>query len=252
MTVYFIGAGPGHPDLLTLRAKHLIETCPVILYAGSLVPEAVLTFAGKDTKKINTAALNLEEIVREFEKAATEGHDVARLHSGDPSLYSAITEQMAHLKKLNIAYEIVPGVPAFAAAAALMGQELTVPEINQTLIITRTAKRATAVPEAQKLAQLAKSGATLALHLSAKNTADIEEELIPHYGADCPVVIAANVSWPEQKCVRTTLSALQEVIEAHKIERTAIIFVGQALGQMPKTTSALYSKTHHRHLKPAP
>ena len=250
MKVYFIGAGPGHPDLLTLRAKSLIEQCPVILYAGSLVPDDVLQFARPETQIVNTASLNLEDIIAHFKQAAKAGQDIARLHSGDPSLYSAIAEQINHLKRLNIDYEIVPGVPAFAAAAAAMGQELTLPELNQTLIITRSAKRASSVPEQQSLENLATSGATLAIHLSAKNTDDIETALIPHYGKDCPVIIAAHVSWPEEKCVRTTLSALTETIKEQAIERTAIIFVGQALNQEARKQSALYDKAHDRHLKP--
>ncbi len=250
MKVYFIGAGPGSPDLLTLRAKTLIEQCPVILYAGSLVPEDVLQFSDADAKKINTASLNLEDIIEQFKQAAKEGKDIARLHSGDPSLYSAIAEQITHLKHLNIDYEIVPGVPAFAAAAAAIGQELTLPELNQTLIITRSAKRASSVPEPQSLENLAASRATLAIHLSAKNTEDIETALIPHYGKDCPVIIAAHISWPEEQCIRTTLGALTKTIKEQEIERTAIIFVGQALNQEASKQSALYDKAHDRHLKP--
>ena len=251
MTVYFIGAGPGAADLLTLRAKVIIERCPVILYAGSLVPKEVLQFAPSTAKIINTAPLSLEEIVKAIREASENGQDVARLHSGDPALYSAVAEQVHHLNSLGIEYQIVPGVPAFAAAAAALGQELTLPEICQTLILTRTARRASKMPESEQLAKLGASKATLAIHLSAKNTNQIMQALIPHYGEDCPAVIAYKVSWPDEKLIKTTLKSLEEEIKTHKIERGAIIFVGQALDQNLIRESALYDKTHNRHLKPA-
>lgn len=251
MTVFFIGAGPGAPDLITLRAKALIERCPVILYAGSLVPEAVLNFAPLDTIRINTAPLSLGEIIAEIKKASANGQDVARLHSGDPSLYSAIAEQISLLKQLDINYEVVPGVPAFAAASAALGLELTLPEVSQTIILTRTSKRASAMPEGENLANLGRSKATLAIHLSAKNTDQVMEDLIPHYGADCPVIIASDVTWPTEKLIKTTLAELSKSMSEHNIERTAIIFVGQALDQKLIRESALYDKDHARHLKPA-
>lgn len=251
MTVYFIGAGPGAADLLTLRAKAIIERCPVILYAGSLVPKEILQFAPGAAKVINTAPLSLEEIIQAIHEASENGQDVARLHSGDPALYSAVAEQVHHLNSLGIDYEIVPGVPAFAAAAAALGQELTLPEICQTLILTRTARRASKMPEGEQLAKLGASKATLAIHLSAKNTDQVMQSLIPHYGADCPVVIAYKVSWPDEKLIKTTLQNLGEEINPHNIERGAIIFVGQALDQNLIRESALYDKTHNRHLKPA-
>lgn len=250
MTVYFIGAGPGAADLLTLRAKATIERCPVVLYAGSLVPKDILQFSMPSATIINTAPLSLEEIVNLLKQAAEEGKDIARIHSGDPSLYSAIAEQIQYLKKHQIEYQIIPGVPAFAAAAAALGQELTLPAISQTVILTRTSKRASAMPETESLATLGASKATLAIHLSAKNVAHIEQQLIPNYGADCPVIIAAEVSWPGETLIKTTLANLAKEIEAQKIERTAIIFVGQALGENLIQESALYDKHHDRYLKP--
>lgn len=251
MKVYFIGAGPGAADLLTLRAKALIEQCPVILYAGSLVPDEVLKFAPEETRKINTAPLALGEIVEALKQAASEGKDVARLHSGDPSLYSAIAEQCALLRELDIEYEVVPGVPAFAAASAALGLELTLPEVNQTVILTRTSKRASAMPEGESLKILGASKALLAIHLSAKNADQIIEDLVPNYGEDCPVYITCDVSWPTEKLVKTKLSMLSVTLKEHGIERTAIIFVGKALDQELVRKSALYDKDHNRHLKPA-
>ncbi|GJM03098.1 MAG: precorrin-4 C(11)-methyltransferase [Rhodomicrobium sp.] len=271
-TVYFIGAGPGAADLLTLRAKELIERCPVILYAGSLIPDDMLKFAQKNARIINTASLTLEEIITEFETAKANGQDMARLHSGDTALYSAIGEQISALKALEIAYEIVPGVPAFAAAAAALGNELTIPFLNQTVILTRTSKRASAMPDGESLKLLGQSGATLAIHLSASNIDKITEDLTPLYGADCPVVIASEVTWPSEKLIRTTLQGLDAAIKTHQIKRTAIIFVGRALAEpeadlrrdvgegsneqqlnqrSEKRRSALYDAAHDRHLKPA-
>lgn len=251
MTVYFIGAGPGAADLLTLRAKALIERCPVILYAGSLVPIEVLKFAPEETKKVNTAPLALGEIIEELKTAQAEGKDVARIHSGDPSLYSAIAEQISLLKQLAIDYEVVPGVPAFAAASAALGLELTLPEVNQTVILTRTSKRASAVPESESLKILGQSKAVLAIHLSVKNSDKIMEDLIPNYGEECPVFITFDVTWPTEKLIKTTLSELSATLIENNIERTAIIFVGQALDQKLVRESALYDKDHNRHLKPA-
>ena len=251
MKVYFIGAGPGAADLITLRAKALIETCPVILYAGSLIPQDVLSHAQEHARLINTASLDLEVIMAEIKTAAARGENVARLHSGDPSLYSAIGEQARELQALGINYEIIPGVPAFAAAAAAMGQELTVPELCQTLILTRTEGRASKMPEAEALENLARTKATLAIHLSAKQTEKITNALTPHYGSDCPVIIAANISQKKEVLIETTLVDLTKDMITHQIERTAIIFVGRALAKTPGQNSALYSKSHDRYLKPA-
>lgn len=250
MKVYFIGAGPGAADLITVRAKMVIERAPVIMYAGSLVPEGLLDHALSSAERHNTAGMNLEEIIDLFKAAAACNQDVARLHSGDPSLWSAITEQISALKAAGIAYEIIPGVPAFTAAAAAMGRELTQPEMNQTVILTRTEGRASKMPPKEDLANLGAIGSTLVIHLSAKNSKIISKKLIPHYGADCPARIAANVSTENEQIIATSLGALEESMKIHGIERTAIIFVGPALSGDGKTRSALYASTHARHLKP--
>ncbi len=250
MTVYFIGAGPGAADLLTLRAKAVIEKCPVILYAGSLVPEEVLGFASDTAIKINTAPLSLKEIKAEFEKAENKNQNIARIHSGDPSLYSAIAEQISYLKQQRMEFEVIPGVPAFAAASAALGLELTLPEICQTVILTRTSKRASAMPDSESLSILGQSKAMLVIHLSAKNTGQITNDLLPHYGKDCPVIIAADVSWPTEKLIETTLEGLSETMSNEGIERTAMIFVGRSLNQQLVRESALYDENHARHLKP--
>ncbi len=250
MKVYFIGAGPGAPDLITLRAKAIIERAPVILYAGSLIPDETLAIADKNSEIYNTASMDLESITSKIETAAANGQDVARLHSGDPSLYSAMAEQIAALRALDIDYEIVPGVPAFAAAAAELGRELTLPALNQTIILTRTPGRASTMPASESLEILGASKATLAIHLSAKNTDAIIRDLTPHYGADCPVVVAVNVSKPDQQMIETTLENLTAEVKTHDIERSAIIFVGRSLNAEAGIESALYSKDHVRYLKP--
>ncbi|MGI9408342.1 MAG: precorrin-4 C(11)-methyltransferase [Hyphomicrobiaceae bacterium] len=251
MTVYFIGAGPGDPDLLTIKGRDLIARCPLCLYAGSLVPEVLTRFASKHARIVNTAPLSLDEITAELITADAMHQDVARLHSGDPSLYSATGEQMAALREAGIAYEVVPGVPAFAAAAATLRQELTLPEIAQTVILTRTSSRSSPMPEGEDLATLAQSGATLTLHLSAKRMGEIAEKLVPHYGADCPAVVVARASWPDEVVLRGTLATIgQQVVDAG-IERTAIVFVGPVLGAEPTAKSRLYDADHDRHLKPA-
>ncbi len=251
MTVYFIGAGPGAPDLVTVRGRDLIARCPVCLYAGSLVPQAVVAYAPPDVRLVDTAPLSLAEIVVELEQAEAAGHDVARVHSGDPSLYSAIGEQIAALEARGIAHEGVPGVPAFAAAAARLGRELTLPGIAQTVILTRTSTRSTAMPEGEDLATLAASGATLALHLSAKALGRVVAELSPHYGADCPVAVVARATWPDEVILRGTLETIAERTAEAGIERTAMIFVGRVLAGDPVRKSALYDSGHARHLKPA-
>lgn len=241
MTVYFIGAGPGAADLITVRGLKLIQQCPVCLYAGSLVSEELLALIPKDTHCVNTADLNLDEIIAEIKKANLEGKNVARIHSGDPSIYGAIAEQMRALDALQILYEVIPGVPAFAAAAAAMKQELTLPAINQSLILTRTSVNSSPMPKLETLENLAKSRATMAIHLSARNVAEIQRELIPIYGADCPVVVAFHVSWPDQKIVRSTLAKIDEKIASENITKTAIIFVGWALQSESFETSSLYA-----------
>lgn len=240
MTVYFIGAGPGAPDLITVRGLRLIERCPVCLYAGSLVPEEVVAAAPANALIKDTAPMHLDEIVAEMEAAHGRGEDVARVHSGDPSLYGAIAEQMRRLDQLGIPYDVVPGVPAFAGAAARLKTELTLPEIAQTVIITRTGMKASAMPDGEELETLGRSGATLAIHLSIRNLAYVREALAPHYGDDCPVVIAYRATWPDELLIRTTLGEMKEAVRAAKITRTALIFVGRVFGDVQFRDSALY------------
>lgn len=250
MTVYFIGAGPGAPDLITLRGRDLIARCPVVLYAGSLVPEEVVGFARQDALVMDTAPLTLDEILHEMVEADKVGQDVARVHSGDPSLYGAIAEQIRRLREAEIAFEIVPGVPAYAAAAAALESELTLPEISQTLILTRTAMKASAMPEGEDLATLAQSGATLAIHLSIRNLKHIEAELTPAYGADCPVAVVYRASWPDQQIIRGTLTDIRQKVRAAKITRTALILVGRVLGSNDFSDSRLYDPGHVHVLRP--
>ncbi len=252
MTVFFIGAGPGDPDLITVKGRRLIEQCPVCLFAGSLVPEAVVACAPEGAKVIDTAPMTLDEIIVEIEAAETEGQDVARVHSGDPSLYGAIAEQIRRLKQLGIDYQIIPGVPAYAAAAAEMGQELTIPEVAQTIILTRTAMKSSSMPPGEDLDTLGRTGATLAIHLSVRNLLEIERALTPHYGADCPVVVAYRVGWPDQAIIRGTLTDIREKMRAAKITRTALIFVGRALAEEAPDfrDSALYDVAHPHILRP--
>jgi precorrin-4/cobalt-precorrin-4 C11-methyltransferase len=250
MTVHFIGAGPGAPDLITVRGLNLIRAAGVVLYAGSLVPQAVIAEARKDARVIDTASLHLDEIISEIQRAHATGEDVARVHSGDPSLYGAIAEQMRRLDALGIPYDVTPGVPAFAAAAAALKAELTLPEISQTVILTRTAVRATPMPEGEDLATLARSGATLAIHLSINNLAGVVRDLIPHYGATCPVVIAYRVSWPDELVLRGTLADIRARVKAAGITRTALILVGRALAASGFSDSKLYAAEHHHVLRP--
>jgi len=244
MIVHFIGAGPGDPDLITVKGLRQIQTCPVCLYAGSLVPEAIVASAPAGARVMDTAAMTLDEIIAEIETAHAAGHDVARVHSGDPSLYGAIAEQIRRLRALGISYDITPGVPAFAAAAAALGVELTVPEIAQTVIITRTAMKSSAMPEGEDLDTLGRTGATLAIHLSIRNLREVARRLAPHYGADCPVVVAYRVGWPDQLFLHATLATMRDVVRAEKITRTALILIGPALGAEAFRDSALYDPDH--------
>ena len=250
MTVHFIGAGPGAPDLITVRGLNLIRAAGVVLYAGSLVPQAIVAEARADARVIDTAPLHLDEIVAEMKTAHEAGLDVARVHSGDPSLYGAIAEQMRRLDALGIPYDVTPGVPAFAAAAAALRTELTLPEVSQTVILTRTAVRATPMPAGEDLATLARSGATLAIHLSINTLASVVRELVPHYGAECPVVIAYRVSWPDEMFLRGTLGDIRQQVKATGITRTALILVGRALGASEFSDSRLYAEEHHHVLRP--
>jgi precorrin-4/cobalt-precorrin-4 C11-methyltransferase len=244
VTVHFIGAGPGAADLITVRGLNLIRRCPVCLYAGSLVPAAIVAAAPPGARVVDTAALTLDEIVAEIAAAHREGHDVTRVHSGDPSLYGAIAEQMRRLDALGIPYDVTPGVPAFAAAAAALRRELTAPGIAQTIILTRTATRASAMPDGESLDRLAASGATLAIHLSIANLAAVVRSLSPHYGVDCPAVVAYRVSWPDELLIRGTLSTIRAAVKAARITRTALILVGPALAT-DGSDSRLYAPDHH-------
>ena len=241
MTVHFIGAGPGAPDLITVRGLKLIERCPVCLYAGSLVPEEIVQAAPSDALVMDTAPMHLDQIVAEMERAHAAGQDVARVHSGDPSIYGAIAEQMRRLDALGIPYEVVPGVPAFAGAAAKLKTELTLPEIAQTIIVTRTGMKASSMPEGEQLEVLGQSGATLAIHLSIRNLDYVRRSLEPYYGADCPVVIAYRATWPDELYIRTTLEGMKEEVRAHKITRTALILVGKVFGEVNFRDSDLYN-----------
>ncbi|GLQ35269.1 precorrin-4 C(11)-methyltransferase [Amylibacter marinus] len=251
MTVYFIGAGPGDPDLITLKAKSMIERCPVCLYAGSLVPEAVVACAPKDAVVKDTAVMTLDDTHADILAAHGRGEDVARVHSGDPSLYGAIAEQIRRLKADNIPYEIIPGVPAYAAMAAAMGQELTIPEVAQSIVLTRMSMQSTSMPEHETLDNFGRTGATLAIHLAVRNMREIERQLVPHYGADCPVVVGYRVGWPDQKIIRGTLSDIRKKVRAEKITRTALIMVGPALAASQDfVDSALYDPNTPHVLRP--
>ena len=250
MTVHFIGAGPGAADLITVRGRDLIRRCGVILYAGSLVPEAVVAEALDGAHVVDTAPLTLDEIIAEMKTAHEAGADVARVHSGDPSLYGAIAEQMRRLEALAIPYDVTPGVSAYAAAAAALKAELTLPEVVQTVIITRTAVRSSAMPEGEDLKTLGATGATLAIHLSVNNLAHVVRELTPLRGADCPVVVACRVSWPDQMFIHGTLSDIRAKVKQSGITRTALILVGRALGEVAHAESRLYDPAHHHVLRP--
>ncbi len=255
MTVHFIGAGPGAPDLITLRGLNLIRRCAVVLYAGSLVPAAVVAEAGRDAavppEVTDTAPLDLEGIVGLIEAAHRRGLDVARVHSGDPSLYGAIAEQIRRLRALGIPYDVTPGVPAFAAAAAELGQELTLPGVAQSVVLTRTAVRASSMPEGETLGAFAATGATLAIHLSINNLVPVVRELAPVYGGDCPAVVLYRATWPDQQIIRATLETVVAEVKPRRLTRTALILVGRALAADGFTDSRLYAADHHHVLRPA-
>ena len=251
MTVHFIGAGPGAPDLITVRGLRLIERCPVCLYAGSLVPRAILAAAPPGARLIDTAPLTLDEIVAHISQAHDRGLDIARLHSGDPSLYGAIAEQMRRLEALGIPYDVTPGVPSFAAAAAALRRELTLPEVAQTVILTRTTTRSSPMPDRETLEQLGAFGATLAIHLSINNLAGVVRALTPHYGPDCPTVVAYRISWPDQLLICGRLCDIRDKVKDARIIRTALVLVGRALGNAPAPDSRLYAPDHHHLLRAA-
>jgi precorrin-4/cobalt-precorrin-4 C11-methyltransferase len=249
MTVHFIGAGPGAPDLITLRGLEILSRAAVCLYAGSLVPKALLAHCPPGAHIADTAPMSLDEIEAEFAKAHAAGQDVARLHSGDLSVWSAMGEQLRRLERRGIPYTVTPGVPSFAAAAAAMGRELTLPGLAQSLVLTRTQGRASAMPEAETLEAFAATRATLAIHLSVHVLADVAARLIPFYGAGCPAAIVFRASWPDERIVRTTLGSIAEAVQEFSIERTAIIFVGEVLGRGDFQESALYSADYRRRFR---
>jgi len=249
MTVHFIGAGPGAPDLLTLRGRDLIAASPVCLYAGSLIPQAVLGHCPPGARIVNTAPMDLDAIVAEIAAAHAAGQDVARLHSGDLSVWSALGEQLRRLRALDIPFTVTPGVPAFAAAAAALEAELTLPELAQSLVLTRTPGRASTMPPAESLTNFAVTGATLAIHLSIHNLAQVVADLTPEYGADCPVAVVWRASWPDQRVVRGTLATIEAAVTG-SMERTALIVVGRVLGAGDFAESSLYAPGYDRRFRP--
>jgi precorrin-4/cobalt-precorrin-4 C11-methyltransferase len=249
MTIHFIGAGPGAADLITLRGRDLLARCPVCLYAGSLVSTMLLAHCPAGARILDTAAMDLDQIVAQCADAHSQGQDVARLHSGDLSIWSAMGEQLRRLDALAIPYTITPGVPAFAAAAAVLGKELTLPGIAQSLVLTRTSGRASAMPEREKLSAFAATGATLAIHLSIQALDRVVADLIPHYGAECPVAIVYRASWPDERILRGTLADIAARAQATAIERSALIFVGPALSATDFIESALYNADYVRRFR---
>jgi len=249
MTVHFIGAGPGAADLITLRGRDLIARCAVCLFAGSIVSRELLGFCPPGARIVDTAPLSLDDIEAEFAAAHAAGHDVARLHSGDLSIYSALAEQLRRLKRRNIPYTLTPGVPAFAAAAAALECELTVPEVAQSVVLTRMSGRASRMPDGEKLASFAASGATLVIHLAIHAIDTIVTELLPFYGADCPAAVVVQASSPAQRILRGTLADIAQQAASAKIERTALILVGHALAAHDFRDSALYDADYVRRFR---
>ncbi|MGZ3329894.1 MAG: precorrin-4 C(11)-methyltransferase [Xanthobacteraceae bacterium] len=249
MTVHFIGAGPGAADLITVRGRDLLGRCAVCLYAGSIVPPALLAYCPAGAKVVDTAPMTLDEIEAEYVAAQAAGHDVARLHSGDLSVFSAVAEQIRRLERRSIPYTLTPGVPAFAAAAALLGRELTVPAIAQSVVLTRMPGRASAMPAGERLDAFAATGATLVLHLAIQAIDTVVAELTPRYGGDCPVAVVARATWPDERIVRGTLADIQSKLAAETIERTAVILVGPALAAQDFRESALYDPSYRRRFR---
>lgn len=249
MTVHFIGAGPGAPDLLTLRGRDLIASCPVCLYAGSLVPEAILAHCPPEAEIVNTASMSLDDIMGAIQSAHAAGKDIARLHSGDLSVWSAMGEQMRRLRAAGIPVSVTPGVPSFSAAAAALGAELTLPGLAQSVVLTRTPGRASSMPEGETLTNFAKTGATLAIHLSIQNLDAVVGDLTPAYGADCPVAVVYRASWPDEQIIRGTLSDIATRLDTG-ITRTALILVGPALAAEGFDESCLYSTDYDRRYRP--
>ena len=249
MTIHFIGAGPGAPDLITVRGRDLVARCPVLLYAGSLVPQAIVALAPAGARVVDTAPLSLDAIEAEFVAAHEQGLDVARLHSGDLSLYSALAEQVRRLERRGIPYTVTPGVPAFAAAAAALGRELTVPEVAQTVVLTRTSGRASAMPAGEQLAAYAATRATLAVHLSIHVLDRVLAEATPAYGADCPVAVIWRASWPDERINCGTLGDIAAKVAAAPMERTALILIGRAIAAEGFRESALYDAGYDRRFR---
>ena len=249
MMVHFIGAGPGAADLITVRGRNILSRCPVCLYAGSIIPESLLKYCPADAKIVNTAPMSLAEIEGEFVSAKRDDLDVARLHSGDLSVWSAVAEQIRRLKKNEIDYSMTPGVPSFAAAAAAIRQELTLPEIAQSLVLTRVSGRASKMPPGEMLSAFGRTGTTLAIHLAIHAIGQVVEELIPLYGKNCPVVVVARASWPDEKIINATLGTVESQIAESGIERTALILAGPALEAENFVDSALYDARYQRRFR---
>jgi precorrin-4/cobalt-precorrin-4 C11-methyltransferase len=249
VTVHFIGAGPGAADLITVRGRDLLARCPVCLYAGSIVPPELLAHCPAGARIVDTAPMSLDEIEAEYVAAHAQGLDVARLHSGDLSVFSALAEQIRRLERRSIPYTLTPGVPAFAAAAAAVGRELTVPEVAQSVVLTRVPGRASRMPERETLSAFAATGATLVIHLAVHAIDKIAEQLLPFYGADCPAVVIERASWPDQRIVRGALRDIAERLAAQPIERTAVILIGRALAAEDFRESALYDPDYRRRFR---
>jgi precorrin-4/cobalt-precorrin-4 C11-methyltransferase len=249
MTVHFIGAGPGAADLITVRGRDLLARCPVCIYAGSIVPPQLLAHCPLNAQLIDSAPLTLDELEACYVDAHSRGLDVARLHSGDLSIYSAMAEQLRRLRRHGIPYTLTPGVPAFAAAAAALGCELTVPGVAQSVVLTRMPGRASRMPESERLAVFAASRATLAIHLAIQTMADIVRELLPYYGASCPVAVIMRATWPDERIVRSTLGEITAELARDPMERTALVLVGPALAAADFQESALYSADYQRRFR---
>jgi precorrin-4/cobalt-precorrin-4 C11-methyltransferase len=249
MTVHFIGAGPGAADLITVRGRDLLGRCPVCLYAGSIVPAELLAYCSTGARLVDTAPLTLDEIESEFVSAHAAGQDVARLHSGDLSLFSAVAEQIRRLERRGIAYTLTPGVPAFAAAAAVLGRELTVPEIAQSVVLTRVPGQASQMPAAERLQDFAATGATLVLHLAIQAINSVVAALIPVCGEDCPIAVVRHATWPDERILRGTLADIGAKLATERIERTAIVLIGRALAAEDFRESALYSPSYRRRFR---
>ena len=250
MTVHFIGAGPGAADLITVRGRDVLASCPVCLYAGSLVPAELLAHCPQAVRLVNTAPLSLEEIVAEIQAAHAQGLDVARLHSGDLSIWSAMGEQLRSLRELDIPYTVTPGVPAFSAVAAALEAELTLPGSCQSVVLTRTSGRASSMPSGETLAAFAATGAVLAIHLSVHVAEAVQQELTQHYGADCPAAIVWRASWPDELVVRTRVGELAAAAQSNALQRSALMLVGPTLSQENFGLSRLYANDYDRRYRP--